>query len=125
MTTDPHTWNKLVYLLPQDTTQAEYQQAGAVAYPTRSEIAFSADSAFSRGDNVASHKVIVYDVARWGGAAALESWVDAHYHYTPETVIQYRGFVPVAYELATDVSHWNGFVEWEKMREKMQGDGLE
>ena len=83
-------WSKLVYLLPQQTTPEQYDMVQQIAYPTRSEIAFSADSAFARPSNVTSHRVIVYDVASWGGKTALEAWANEHYKYTPATVVEYR-----------------------------------
>src|SRR5690606_13076174 len=58
----PGMWNKVVYLMLQDTTPAEYDAVQAVAYPTGSEIAFSANSAFSRPGDVGTHKVVVYAV---------------------------------------------------------------
>jgi len=89
----PRTWNKLAYLAPQNTTLAEYDLLQEVAYPTRSEITFSFDSAFSRAANVIGHRVIVYDVDRQGGQIALESLVNLHYAYaTAPTLIEYRTF---------------------------------
>lgn len=89
---EPRTWSKLVYLLPQNATREQYAAVADVAYPTRSEIAFSADSCFARPGNVTSHKAIVYDVASWGGASNLESWVNTHYNYDPPTEIEYRDY---------------------------------
>lgn len=87
---EPRTWSKLVYLLPQQATRQQYADVADIAYPTRSEIAFSADSAFARPGNVTGQRVIVYDVDAWGGRVALEDWIAAHYAYDPATVIEYR-----------------------------------
>jgi hypothetical protein len=87
------TWSKFVLLTPQDTTPAEYDRLQAAALPSRSEIAFSADSAFARPGNVTSHKVAVYAASRWqGGRAGLESFVNQYYKYPTPTVIEYREF---------------------------------
>jgi len=91
---EQRTWEKTVFLLPQNATRAQYNAVADVAYPTRSEIAFSADSAFARPENVTAHRVVVYDAAGWGGQAALAAWVQQHYSYSPATVIEYRGWPP-------------------------------
>jgi hypothetical protein len=89
---EPRTWSKLVYLLPQNATREQYAAVADIAYPTRSEIAFSADSAFARPSNVISHKVIVYNVDAWGGKQVLEDWINEHYKYDPVTEIEYREY---------------------------------
>lgn len=86
------TWSKKVYLLPQATSAAEYDQVQGVAYPTRSEIAFSADSAFARPSNVTGHEVVVYNADRWGGQQALLDFVADYYGYSPATKITWRLF---------------------------------
>ena len=87
---EPRTWSKLVYLLPQQTTREQYAAVADLAHESRTEIAFSADSAFARPGNVTAHRVVVYDVDAWGGQQALEDWVDEHYGYDPPTTIEYR-----------------------------------
>lgn len=89
---EPRIWSKTVYLLPQDSTLTEYDSVRDLAYPTRSEIAFSADSAFARPNNVTSHRVIVYTPERWGGKEAIEKFVSENYQYEPATVIEYADF---------------------------------
>ena len=91
---EPRTWEKAVFLLPQTATRAQYNAVADVAFPTRSEIAFSADSAFARPANVTVHRVIVYDAAGWGGQTALAAWVQQHYSYSPATVVEYRSWPP-------------------------------
>lgn len=76
---EPRTWDKYVILLPQTTGREQYADVADVAYPTRTEIAFSADSAFARPPSVTSHRVAVYAVEEWGGVEALEAWVSEHY----------------------------------------------
>lgn len=95
----PQKWNKLVYLVPQTTTSAQYDYVVNIAFPIKSEIAFSANSAFSRPADVNSHRVIVYDVAEWGGQQALEDWlsVQGYDNYNPLTEIEYRNFPAFAY----------------------------
>ena len=84
-----NTWNKLVILLPQNTTKAQYLTvAGDVAYGTKTEIAFSADSAFDPPSLVGNHKVIVYNVQQWGGEEALEQWALTRFGSLP--TIEYR-----------------------------------
>lgn len=88
------TWKKKVYLLPQQTSEAEYDQVQLAAYPTRSEIAFSADSAFARPSNVTEHEVLVYAASRWGGQQAILDFVNQYYKYNPATVITWKEFPP-------------------------------
>jgi hypothetical protein len=83
-------WNKLAILLPQGTTKAQYLSVADVAYPTKTEIAFSADSAFDPPSLVGTHKVIVYDVAQWGGKNALETWALGRFGRLPQ--IEYRAW---------------------------------
>jgi murein DD-endopeptidase MepM/ murein hydrolase activator NlpD len=83
-------WDKLVYLVPQGTTEAQYEAVTQMAYDTRSEVTFSADAAFDRPSKAVSHTVVVYDAAGWGGQAALAAWVAAHYSFSPATVVEYR-----------------------------------
>lgn len=80
--TEVRKWAKKVVLVPQNISPAQYvkvcQDEG---FPTRTEIAFSADSAFAKAQNATSHSVIVYNVATWGGATALEAWVQKYYNH--------------------------------------------
>lgn len=85
-------WQKLVFLVPQATTREQYDAVATVAFESKTEIAFSADSAFARPANVTAHKVVVYDADGWGGRESLEAWVDEHYAYEPATEIEYRGW---------------------------------
>jgi murein DD-endopeptidase MepM/ murein hydrolase activator NlpD len=83
-------WDKLVYLVPQGTTEAQYEAVTQMAYDTRSEVTFSADAAFDRPSKAVRHTVVVYDAAGWGGQAALAAWVAAHYSFSPATVVEFR-----------------------------------
>lgn len=85
-------WQKLVFLVPQGTTREQYDDVADVAFETKTEIAFSADSAFARPANVTAHKVVVYDADGWGGRDNLEGWVAENYAYDPATEIEYRGW---------------------------------
>ena len=82
------TWKKKVYLLDPGATPAQYTALQAIAYPTKSEIAFSADSAFDRPPGVTErHEVIVYG---WGGSDNLEPWIEQYYKFSPATIRSYK-----------------------------------
>jgi hypothetical protein len=87
--TPPHSWNKTVILCPKNFKEDEYWKVAInEAYPIRTEVAFSADSAFAPQTAVSQHRVIVYNVEAWGGQAALEAWVLETYGRLPD--IEYR-----------------------------------
>lgn len=84
---ETRSWNKLVVLVPQNITLAQYVQVCQNdGFPTRTEIAFSADSAFAKAQNAMEHTVVVYNVEAWGGKAALEAWVAKHYNHSVKIV---------------------------------------
>lgn len=89
----PSRWSKTDHLIPQATTEEQFDSMQGVVFSSKGTITYSANSAFSRPSDVNTHKVNVYNVEAWGGQAALESWVAAQgYTYNPPTVIEYRSF---------------------------------
>jgi hypothetical protein len=90
--TEPELWDKVVVLVPQGIHQGIYQTVTSqLGYPTRTEVAFSAHSAFAPQLHARSHKVIVVNAAQWGGGPALLAWVQAQFGKLPDEV-EYREF---------------------------------
>ncbi len=99
---EPRTWDKYVILLPNDAAEEQYDAAQELAYPTKTEIAFSADSALARPSNVDEHTVDIFDVEAWGGEQAFLEWVNTYYSYDPPTILVFKSLAQLFTALAFD-----------------------
>jgi len=91
---EPYPYARTVHLIPQDTTEAEYDEVRAAARAGRQSIVYSANDAFITHEDLTERHVVVWAVSRWGGRAALEAWVLRHYPPLPDDIV-YREFAAV------------------------------
>ena len=83
-------WHKTVILVPQSLPQAKYiQVCSTLAFEGKTEVAFSADSAFDWPQHAKTLRVVIVNPRLWGGATALLEWAQATYGRLP-TVVEYR-----------------------------------
>jgi hypothetical protein len=77
----PRVWDKKVVLAPLSVKTLDQYLAIAEQYgwPTRTEVSFSADSAFARHKSMKSLTVIVIDPASWGGLDKLLDFAQTYY----------------------------------------------
>lgn len=83
-------YDRVVHLLPQQTTYDRLLIVQHEAYGRRETVTFSADDAFIIAAGLDSRKIYVWDVGQFGGREYLEAWVDAWYAPRPEII--YREF---------------------------------
>jgi hypothetical protein len=86
----PVQFDKVVRLVPQDTTKQEYNQVKNTAFLLLQDLTFSVDSAFARGPAIKDLKVFVYEPGRMGGRKGLERYVEIS--HPPVPTIKYRKF---------------------------------
>ncbi len=83
-------YDRVVHLVPQQTTYDRLLIVAHEAYPRKETLTFSADDAFITAPGLNSRKVYVWGVGQFGGQEYFEAWVDAWYSPRPEII--YREF---------------------------------
>ena len=88
--TDIRHYDRVVHLMPQQTTYDRLLIVAHEAYPRRETLTFSADDAFIIAPGLDSRKIYVWNVGAFGGRDYFEEWVAAWYSPRPEII--YREF---------------------------------
>lgn len=79
-------WDKHVILVPQGITAEQYAKVCAEAIKTKTEVAFSAHTAFDWPEHAITLKVTIVNQQAWGGGRVLLDWAKERFGKLPTTV---------------------------------------